>query len=331
MAGLDEFDFIKSRLKPLSQGGAGAADLSDDGAVLALGPGERLAVTADALVEGRHFPVGEAPDLAARKALRANLSDLAAMGARPFAYTSSVIWPTSGFQERAEGFVAGLAADQKAFGVRLIGGDTVVADAPWSIAITAFGRVPAGISLRRANARPGDLLVVTGTIGDAGLGLKMAGGDWRPKAADQAAYLSRRFQLPEPRISAGLAARSLAHAAIDISDGLLSEARHLAIESGLCATLDLDRMPVSEAAAQWLGQHPENTRGRLELASSGDDYELLFAAPPDRVGALVKACGHAGVKAVIVGALTVREEADPVQVMLGGQAVRPDRFGFTQF
>lgn len=331
MAGLDEFEFIKSRLRPLSQGGAGSADLSDDGAVLALGPGEQLAVTADCLVEGRHFPLGDAPDLAARKALRANLSDLAAMGARPFAYTSSVIWPRSGFQERAEGFVAGLAADQKAYGVRLIGGDTVLADAPWSIAITAFGRFPAGASLRRGNGRQGDVLVVTGAIGDAGLGLKIAQGAWSPKRREDGDYLSTRFQLPEPRISLGLAARGLAHAAIDISDGLLSEARHLAVESGLCARLDLDRMPVSGPAREWLDEQPEKSKALIELASSGDDYELLFAAPSDRVEALINACRRAGVEAAAVGALHAREDADPVKIRVAGAPVQPERFGFTQF
>lgn len=331
MAGLDEFEFIKSRLRPLSQGAAGAAGLSDDGAVLALGPGEQLAVTADALVEGRHFPFGEAPDLAARKALRVNLSDLASMGARPFAYTTSVIWPKVGFEARADGFVTGLAADQTEFAVRLIGGDTVLAEAPWSIAITAFGRFPAGVSLRRANARPGDVLVVTGTIGDAGLGLKIAGGDWSPQTADHAEHLSTRFQLPEPRISVGVAARDLAHAAIDISDGLLSEARHLAVESGLCALLDLDRMPVSQAALGWLDQQPKKPMALLELAASGDDYELLFAAPPDKVDALIKACRRTGVAAMAVGELRVREAPELVRISYGGQEVRPDRFGFTQF
>ena len=331
MADFDEFHFIKSQLSKLSQGADGAADLRDDGAILSLGPGERLAVTADALVQGRHFPNGENPSLAARKALRVNLSDLAAMGARPFAYTASVVWPEDQFDALSRGFVEGLARDQAEFAVRLIGGDTVVAAAPWSIAITAFGRLPSGASIRRHHAKPGDLLVVTGTIGDAGLGLKLHSGAWAAPSSDDAAFLNRRFQLPEPRISVGLLAREFAHAAIDVSDGLLSETRHLAEESGLSANIDLDTVPLSGEAETWVQDQDDKAEALLELAASGDDYELLFALPPDRSAAFIKACTAQGVRATMIGALSGADGESRVQVEFEGRSLTPRRYGFTQF
>jgi thiamine-monophosphate kinase len=329
--GLSEFEFIRSRLAPLSYDAQGAAGLTDDGAVLDLGPGERLAVTSDTLIEGRHFPSGEDPSLAARKALRVNLSDLAAMGAKPFAYTAGIVWPLDGFAERADGFVAGLALDQARYGVRLIGGDTTSAEAPWTLSITAFGRLPAGVSLRRGRAQAGDTLIVTGTIGDAGLGLGAAQGGWAPASPDQRAHLAERLQLPEPRLSVGLAARDVANAAIDVSDGLLSEARHIAEASGLCAVVDLDRMPLSDAALAWLAVQTDAKAGRLDLASSGDDYELLLAVPERRQAAFLEACERLSVRATVIGRLDAARETGGLHVTAEGQRVKPPRLGFTQF
>ncbi len=331
MAGPGEFEFIRSKLAPLSAGAFGAADLTDDGAVLDLGPGERLAVTADTLVEGRHFPIGEDAGLAARKALRVNLSDLAAMGAKPFGYTLGVIWPRDGVQERADGFVAGLAQDQAVFGVRLFGGDTVVADAPWSIAVTAFGRLPAGSSLRRNRARAGDALIVTGTIGDAGLGLQLALGEYSPSNTADADQFRRRFQLPEPRIGSGLAVRGVAHAAIDISDGLLSEARHLAVESGLGFEIDLEQIPLSAPARRWLDLQPDRASAITQLASSGDDYELLLAVPSRKLAGLSHLLRQQEVPVTQVGQLTARDGDDPVIVTWKGRRIEAEHLGFTQF
>jgi len=331
MAGFSEFEFIRSKLAPLSAEAQGAVGLTDDGAVLDLGPGERLAVTADTLVEGRHFPKGEDPSLAARKALRANLSDLAAMGAKPFAYTAGVVWPREGFAERAGGFVAGLAEDQGRFGVRLIGGDTTSAEAPWTLSITAFGRLPVGRSLRRGRANAGDLLIVTGTIGDAGLGLAARQGRWTPTSPHHAVHLAKRFQLPEPRIGVGLAARRFANAAIDISDGLLSEARHIAEASGLSAIVDLDGMPLSDAAKAWLDTQTDRSTGLLKLASSGDDYELLLAVPEEHQAAFRTACDTLGVPAAVIGHLDSTGQGAVLQVNARGQSLDPTRLGFTQF
>ncbi len=326
-----EFDFIRAQLAPLSEDAQGSANLTDDGAVLDLGPGERLAVTADTLIESRHFPKAEDPALAARKALRVNLSDLAAMGATPFAYTTSVVWPHNDIEVKAAGFVDGLRQDQQEFGVRLIGGDTTRANAPWTLSITAFGRLPEGPSLRRNRAQMDDVLVVTGTIGDSGLGLGLVMEEWVCGDEDHAAFLLDRYRLPQPRIGVGQAARGLANAAIDVSDGLLSEARHLAVESGLQAVVDLDRVLLSPAATAWLKHRQDRSDGLLELVTSGDDYELLMAVPQIALPALRDRCLDLGVQVSVIGHLCRPDGREPLEVRAGSQSLKPARLGFTQF
>ena len=327
MSGQGEFEFIARRLAPLSIGGAGSAGLTDDGALLDLSPGETLAVSADTLIQGRHFHMEEDPGLVARKALRVNLSDLAAMGARPFAYMLNIVWPGEGAAGRAERFCAGLARDQAEFGVRLIGGDTTRAEAPWTIAVTAFGRRPAGLSLRRAGARAGDALVVTGTIGDAGLGLMILEGRYTPEDVARRALLERH-QLPSPRLAALPALRRHARAAIDISDGLLADCGHLAKASDLTVALDLGAAPLSPAASAWLRDQADAAAGLMQLASSGDDYELALATGSPE--ALICALGEAGIAARAVGQF---EERGPesLRIEREGRVIRPERLGFTHF
>lgn len=331
MSGLGEFEYIRSKLAPLTDGAPGAAGLRDDGAIVELGPGEQLAVTADTLIEGRHFLKGEDPAIATRRALRTNLSDLAAMGAKPFGYTASIVWPKDDYEARATGFVEGLKADQDIFGIRLIGGDTTSANAPWTLSIAAFGRIPTGQSLRRGRAQAGDLLAVTGTLGDAGLGLDHLTGDWPTQNQAYIEFVLQRFRLPQPRIAVGLAARGGANAAIDISDGLLSEAHHLARESGLQAQIDLEAMPLSAAASGWLAEQADPTAARLDLATRGDDYELLFAVPEDTSDFLVTRCKRFGVPLTFIGRLTDNGLSGALQVLSEGKRLKPSRLGFTQF
>src|SRR6059058_548763 len=171
MSGADEFGEIARLFRPLTGGAPGAFDLLDDAAVVPQRAGFDLVVTKDAMVEGVHFPVGEAPDLVARKLLRVNLSDLAAKAAEPFACFLAVAWPPAyGPAERAA-FARGLGEDLRAYGVALLGGDTVRTPGPFTASLTALGWVPEGRMLRRAGARPGDVLAVSGTIGDGTLGL----------------------------------------------------------------------------------------------------------------------------------------------------------------
>lgn len=328
MSGPDEFEFIRSRLAPLSQGEPGAALLCDDAATISVSAGHDLVVTTDVLVEGRHFPFGEDPALAARKALRVNLSDLAAMGARPRAYLTSVVWPEDGFEARADGFVKGLEVDQACYGVTLIGGDTTSGPGPWTLAVTALGEAPTGAALRRTGARPGDALLVSGTIGDAGLGLQLTTGALTLADPAHVTHVLNRLRLPEPRIAAGQALRGLASAAIDVSDGLLADARHLAEASACGLEIELGDLPLSEAACGWLDKLEDAEAGRLALAAAGDDYELAFAAPAHQVQACIEACAASGVSARPIGRFTA---ASGIDVRIDGAPVVPERWGFTHF
>ncbi|MFC4723877.1 thiamine-phosphate kinase [Glycocaulis abyssi] len=327
MSGKGEFGFIRNRLAPLAAGFKGALGLADDAAVLTVRAGRELVITADTLVEGRHFPEGTDPALVARKALRVNLSDLAAMGARPVGYMTSVVWPSSATDTLRNGFADGLASDQEIFDIALIGGDTTSADGPWVISVTAFGEVPAGKAMTRSGAKPGDCLVVSGTIGDAYLGLRIAKKEFSPSAEDRA-YLLERLELPVPRLALADALHAHAGAAIDISDGLIADSRHLAVASGLSLEIDLDALPLSDAARRWLGDQDDTQAARLALASFGDDYELACAVPPARVDTFVAELRKAGLGATVVG---VFAPGDKVQVFSGGAPVEYGAGGFTHF
>jgi thiamine-monophosphate kinase len=277
MSGADEFGEIERLFRPLARGAAGAFDLLDDAAVLPQREGCEVVVTKDAVVEGVHFPAGEAPDLIARRLVRANLSDLAAKAAEPFAAFLAVGWPKAfGPAERAA-FARGLGEDLATFGVALMGGDTVVTPGPFFASLTALGWVPQGGMVRRGGARPGELVMVSGTIGDATLGLAAAQGELE----DPTGALAARFRLPTPRLDLRAALRAGASAAADVSDGLVADAGHIAAASGAGLRLHLDRLPLSEAAAAWLMRQPDRTAALVRLATGGDDYEVVCsgAAP----------------------------------------------------
>ena len=271
----DEFSEIARLFRPLTGGAAGAFDLLDDAAVVPQRPGFDLVITKDAMVEGVHFPVGEAPDLIARKLLRVNLSDLAAKAAEPFGCFLAVAWtPAFGPAER-EAFARGLGEDLAAYGVALLGGDTVSTPGPFMASLTALGWVPEGRMVRRAGAQVGDVLAVSGTIGDGVLGLAAVRGD----LADPDGWLAGRLRLPTPRLDLCEALREQAHAAADVSDGLIADAGHIAEASGLGISLDLDEIPLSPAAAAWLDGQPDRAAALLRLATGGDDYEVVAAFP----------------------------------------------------
>lgn len=327
MSGEGEFDFIKNRLAPLAAGFKGALGLGDDAALLTVRFGRELVITADTLVEGRHFPEGTDPALVARKALRVNLSDLAAMAARPLAYMTSVVWPAGAMDALRNGFADGLAVDQEEFGISLIGGDTTSAEGPWVISVTAFGEVPAGKAITRSGAKPGDCLVVTGTIGDACLGLKVAKKAYKPSADDRA-YLLERLQLPMPRLTLADALHAHAHAAIDISDGLIADSRHLATASGLALEIDLDALPLSDAARRWLDDQDDTQAARLALSSFGDDYELACAVPQARVDTFFADLRKCGVNGTVLGRFST---GGSLSVTANGSPVDAGAGGFTHF
>jgi thiamine-monophosphate kinase len=283
MSGADEFGEIARLFRPLTGGAAGAFELKDDAAVLPQRAGCEIVVTKDAVVEGVHFPAGEAPDLVARKLVRVNLSDLAAKAAEPFAAFLAIAWPSDFTAVQREAFARGLGEDLAAFGVALMGGDTVATPGPLVASLTAMGWVPSGRMLRRAGARPGDLVMVSGPIGDGALGLAAVLGE----IGDPGGELARRYRLPTPRLDLRDALRQGASAAADVSDGLIADAGHIGEASGAAIRLDLDRLPLSAPAAAWLAGQPDRAAALVRLASGGDDYEVVCTAPQPLPGFVV--------------------------------------------
>lgn len=282
-----EFSLIYRHFRPLA--GPGALDLGDDAAILTPPAGRELVIAADAMVAGVHFLPNDKPDLIARKLLRTNLSDLAAMGATPLGYLMTVSVPRDTPDAWFAGFAAGLAQDQREYGIFLLGGDTTSTPGPVSLALTILGHVAPGQALRRTGARPGDGIWVSGTIGDGALGLLAATG----KLADPTGHLADRYRLPQPRIALGQRLYGIATAAMDVSDGLVQDLGHLCRAGGLAAEIDAVRVPLSA---------PAREAGQLERClTGGDDYELLLAVPPDRAAALAQAASASGVPVTYIG------------------------------
>lgn len=309
---LDEFGEIARLFRPLTRGAPGAFDLMDDAAVVPQRPGFDLVITKDAIVEGVHFPEGEAPDLVARKLVRVNLSDLAAKAAEPFGAFLAVAWP-KGFTDRdRERFVMGLGSDLEAFDVSLLGGDTVSTPGPFTCSLTALGWVPAGRMVRRAGARPGDKLLVSGTIGDSVLGLAAVKGEIQ----DPDGRLAYRYRIPEPRLDLRETLRRHATSAADVSDGLIADARHIAAASGVGLLIDLDRIPLSGAAATWLEGQADVGASLLRLGTGGDDYEVVCTM----ASGVRKPAGF-----TVIGEV---REGEGVEVRAAGQVVDPGDGGW---
>lgn len=308
-----EFELIARHLAPLAAGFAGAFGLRDDAAVIAPSPGRQLVVTSDAIVAGVHFNADDPPALVARKALRVNLSDLAAKGAQPRFYLLDLLLPEGTTETYFADFCAGLRADQAAFAIHLAGGDTNSTPGPLAIAITAFGEIDDDRLVLRSGARPGDGIFVTGTIGDAALGLAALGGELADLGPGPAKALRGRYLLPQPRVGVGPRLVGIATAAIDISDGLVADLGHICEVSGCSALVEAPRVPLSAAAAEAVRHDPS----RLDLVlAGGDDYEILFTAPPaaaDRLQAIARA---SGVPITLVGQIIdAADTADRVRVL----------------
>ncbi|MCB2054229.1 MAG: thiamine-phosphate kinase [Geminicoccaceae bacterium] len=269
-APLGEFEFIAERLEPLARGFPGALTLGDDAALIDPPPGRQLVVAKDALVAGVHFLEGDPPASVARKLLRTNLSDLAAMGADPLAYLTAIARPGTLAAAWYEAFANGLEEDQRRFGLHLIGGDTVSTTGPLVLSLTIIGSVPAGEALLRSGAGVGDRVFVSGTLGDAALGLRVLQG--LAADDDQALYLTDRYRNPRPRLKLGRRLRGVASAAIDVSDGLLADLGHICARSGVGAEVALASLPLSDVARGMPGAVAAALAG-------GDDYELLFTVP----------------------------------------------------
>lgn len=295
-----EFDIISALFAPLA--GEGALGLTDDAAVLRPLPGRDLVLAKDAMVEGVHYLPDMPADRVAGKLLRTNLSDLAAMGASPRGYLLAMFRGTSADRAWLKGFAAGLARDQDIYGLSLLGGDSVSSPGGSAFSLTIIGDVEPGTALRRSGARPGDRAYVTGTIGDAGLGLAALQDRLVIDEAADRNFLVSRHQLPEPRIAVGEGLRGVASACIDVSDGLLADAGHIAETSRVGLDIDLHHLPRSGAARRF-GADP------LELATSGDDYELLFTAPAGRDAAVRALSERTGVAITEIGRVTTGSRA----------------------
>ena len=312
MAG--EFELIARHFtRPVSRAALG---VGDDCALLRVDPGMQLAVSCDMLVEGRHFLSTVAPDRLGHKALAVNLSDLAACGAEPLAFTLALALPR-GDDGFAAGLAQGLFALAQLHGIELVGGDTTAG--PLNICITVMGQVPPGQALLRSGACSGDDIWVSGLLGDARLALEVFRGSVSLATGDFE-QVRRAMELPQPRVALGLALRELASSAIDLSDGLLGDLGHILQRSAVGAQVQLDALPRSAL----LGAQDASLQHTCVLAG-GDDYELLFTAAPGRRGEVLAAGQRAGVAVTRCGAITaepglkvVDARGQPVPFMLRG-------------
>ncbi|MBR0849656.1 thiamine-phosphate kinase [Bradyrhizobium diazoefficiens] len=309
-----EDSLIARYFKPLATD-PGAFGLVDDAAILSAS-GEDIVVTTDAVVEGVHYLAADPPDTIARKALRVNLSDLAAKGAAPAGFVLTLALRSKD-DSWLRPFADALGEDAKAFSCPLLGGDTVSTPGPQMISITAFGRVPKGRMVGRTGARPGDRILVTGTIGDAalGLGVLTGGALAGALASDPAArdFLVSRYRVPQPRNALAGAVRDHATAAMDVSDGLAGDLAKLCAASGVSAIVDVPSVPLSPAVA---GLIASRAAGIETLLAGGDDYEVLCTAPAGRSDSLIAAGQAAGVAVAAIGTIV---EGDGRPRFLDGQ------------
>lgn len=282
---MDEFEIIGRIFAPLA--GAGAFGLTDDAAIIPARPGFDLVVTTDAIAEGTDFFAFDPAASVAQKALRVNLSDLAAKGAAPHLYLLNIALPPSITPGWLEAFADGLADDQREFGISLLGGDTARTEGPLSITVTAFGFVPEGAMVRRAGAQPGDDVHVTGVIGDSGGGLAIFRREKHSLDETQRDALIGRYRVPQPPVAFGARTlRAFASAAADVSDGLIADLGHIASASGVKLVVEADAIPRSAALRAFWG---DTDAGIVRAATAGDDYQIAFTADPRHRAAIAAA------------------------------------------
>jgi len=302
--GSAEDRLIARHFRPLARH-PGALGLADDVAVVALPPGRELVLTTDAVIAGVHFFPDDPPDAVAKKALRINLSDLAGKGARPLGFLLSLALTKDVTDDWLKKFTAGLRADANKFGCPLLGGDTDRTPGLVTASISAFGTVPRGSLVRRSGARSGDRIVVTGTIGDAALGvvLRRDAGTaerWRLDR-NMRDRLLRRYLIPEPRVALAEALRRYAHGGMDISDGLAGDLAKMCRASRVDATVEVARLPLSAAARTALAAEPALIE---TILTGGDDYEILASVPPRKLAGLRRAAKAAGVTITEIGRMS---------------------------
>lgn len=322
----DEFDLIARLFAPLAQAYPGALGLGDDAALMDVPAGQQLVLTMDSMVAGVHFFADDPADLIARKLIRVNLSDLAAKGAQPFALMLSAAFPHNVGMEWLRRFADGLAQDCQEYGLALIGGDTVSTPGPLTLTVTAFGRVGQGQALLRSGAKDGDVVFITGTVGDGALGLLTRQGRFPHLSEDCVSPLTQRYLLPQPRVKLGPRLLGLAHAAMDVSDGLVQDLGHLCRQSGLGAVIQAQTLPLSEPAQRLLADNPALLS---DVLSGGDDYEILFTASVEHADKIARLADDAGTRLTAIGRM--RAQAGVIVADGQGRPVDLARTGWRHF
>lgn len=320
-----EFGLIERYFRPLATT-PGALGLGDDAAYYRPSPGEDLVLSVDTIAAGVHFLRDDPPASIGRKALRVNLSDLAAKGARPVGYLLSLALPDDWSEEWIAAFARGLEDDQQAFDVSLLGGDTTRAAGDLTISVTVIGCVPSGEMVLRSGARAGDVIFVSGTIGDAALGLEIRRG--KLTAPDSvASFLDDRYMHPQPRLSLAPALRRFARSAMDVSDGLVGDLAHICEASGVSAEIEAVRVPMSSEAKSVVG---EDMAALATALSGGDDYEILATVDEPNAANFVAEATSAGVPVARIGRV-VEGKGPPIVLGEDGEPLLLAELGHTHF
>jgi len=299
-----EFKIIKEIFRPLAASHPGTFNLTDDAAIFSPPTGKDLVVTKDAMVAGVHFLENDTPQNIARKLLRTNLSDIAAMGAKPYGYLLATAWPHDLDLNWVRDFADGLALDQLTYGVTLLGGDTVKTPGPITLSLTLLGTVPKGQRLLRSGAKAGDLICVSGTIGDGVLGLKSALGELTDINKNDSNFLKNRYFLPQPRCLLGPRLLDTASSCLDISDGLLADMGHILECSGVGGQILAADVPLSHSAKNVIAAGEVSLE---DIFTGGDDYELLFTLPPEKIDELQRLERQCAVPMTIIGKIAEGE------------------------
>jgi thiamine-monophosphate kinase len=320
-----EDQLISRHFKPLATD-PGALGLADDAAFIKPPPGCDLVLKTDAIVGGVHFFPDDPPGQLARKALRVNLSDLAAKGAKPLGYLLSLVLPGEVSESWLASFAAGLQADAETYGCPLFGGDTDRTPGPLTISIAMFGAVPAGTMVQRAGAKPGDRIVVTGTIGDAALGVQLRRGAAWKVSLEAREHLLSRYLLPQPRNVLAGAVREHASAAMDISDGLAGDLTKLCAVSGVAGTVEVAKVPLSDAARGAVTTEPSLIE---TILTGGDDYEILCAVSSDKAERFRAAAKAVNVPLTEIGTVSQGEGVRFLDAE--GKPMNLDRLSYSHF
>jgi len=297
---MKEFKRIKKFFSPLAKSRINGTSLDNDAALLELSSLKNLVVTTDTLVEKIHFGLTDSPYLIAKKLMRINLSDLAAMGSSPLAYLLNLALPKKVTDQWLGRFALGLKEDQKKYNVFLAGGDTVATTGPIVLSLTAFGSNQKGLYHKRSGAKEGDFIFVSGTVGDSALGLVSIKKELKIPKKDRE-FLIQKYFLPEPRISLGEKLLTIASSAIDVSDGLAQDINHICVSSGIGAQLFFSKLPISSSAKLLLKNYP---KFKKKILNGGDDYEIVFTASSELEKKIKALSKRTRIKITKIGVMT---------------------------